>query len=141
MTTTIAPKIFNGTYTIESPKGGHRTFRIKTQRDSSKFAPGERIVALLTGPDNTSSYTSFGFLRDDGTIKLFRKRDTDVFQNYAKMLRQFMLLGDDSQIARMGYKCLVSRCCRRCNKKLTTPESIEAGIGPECATKEGPVLK
>ena len=27
--------------------------------------------------------------------------------------------------------------CGRCGRKLTVPESIEAGIGPECAGKGG----
>ena len=35
-----------------------------------------------------------------------------------------------------GYTLLrESRCCV-CNRKLTVPESIEAGIGPECAGRE-----
>jgi hypothetical protein len=27
--------------------------------------------------------------------------------------------------------------CGRCNRKLTVPESIETGLGPECASKLG----
>lgn len=140
MTKTTTREIYNGTYTIESPKGGWRTFRIHTQKATAKFAPNERIVSLLTGPDNSNDFTRFGFLKADGQILLWRKHRTETFEQYAKMLRQFMLLGDECQIARMGYKIKVSRCCRRCNRKLTTPESIDAGIGPECAGREGKVL-
>jgi hypothetical protein len=46
------PTVFNGTYTITSPTGEHRTFRIKTQKDDARFAPGKRTIALLTGSDN-----------------------------------------------------------------------------------------
>ena len=35
-----------------------------------------------------------------------------------------------------GHELLVSRHCLRCNRVLTTPESIESGVGPECAKRE-----
>ena len=31
-----------------------------------------------------------------------------------------------------NYKLFVSTRCMVCNRKLTTPESVERGIGPEC---------
>jgi hypothetical protein len=47
--------IFNGRYTIQNrTTGEHRTFIIRTQPKDSKFAPGCRVAALLTGPDNDS---------------------------------------------------------------------------------------
>jgi len=95
------------------------------------------VVELLTGADNTSSYTSFGFLRDDKRVQLFRTKQNEHFLTLSKMLSQFILLGDECQLARMGYTCMTSKLCRRCGRKLTTPESITAGIGPECAAKAG----
>jgi hypothetical protein len=133
--TTIAKVIHNGTYTIASPKGGWRTFKISTQKADAKFAPNERIISLLTGADNTRDYTGFGFVKPDGQILIWRSKQTEAFQTLAKMMMQFLRQGDDCQLSRMGYEIKVSRCCRRCNRKLTTPESIDAGIGPECAGK------
>ena len=50
----VAPfdvRTHNGTITIHNPKtGDHRTFQIKTQPADAKFAPGRRVVSLLTGP-------------------------------------------------------------------------------------------
>lgn len=135
--------IYNGTYTIESPKGGWQTFKIATQKADAKFAPNERIVSLMTGSDNEKDFTGFAFLKGDGRIFVWRKKQgIGHFDTYAKMLMQFIAQGDECQLARMGYKVKVSRCCLRCNRKLTTPESIDAGIGPECAgriAKEKPV--
>jgi hypothetical protein len=36
-----------------------------------------------------------------------------------------------------GYRLLVEGTCVRCNRRLTTPESIESGIGPVCAGRVG----
>ena len=57
------PSIFthNGRFTVTSTKTGeHRTFRIRTQPDDAKFAPKERVITLLIGPDNESSYKGTG---------------------------------------------------------------------------------
>ena len=55
------PVIPNGEITLTNRETGeHRTFRIRTNKEDARFAPGERVIALLTGPDNTTSYTGFG---------------------------------------------------------------------------------
>jgi len=130
--------LHNGTVTIESPRGGHRTFRVRTQRDDSAFAPGQRVAALLAGPENDSddSYQGFVFARDDGSYVVWRTKrrsaPTDppsAWEVYADMLARPWIY------EARGYRYLASRSCRRCNRRLTTPGSIEAGIGPECSTK------
>lgn len=45
------------------------------------------------------------------------------------------LRGDHSYWRAEGYKLLVEGRCYVCNKRLTTPESIETGIGPVCARR------
>jgi len=125
----------NGTITIESlrPDGGHRTFRIRTQPEDSNFAPGRRVVALLSGPDNESDYTGFAFVAEDGGgVDVWRsKRGMDekrsTWEWYADMLTR------PGIYQTQGYRYLVSQRCRRCNRKLTDPISISEGIGPECA--------
>ena len=127
---------YNGTVTIQSPRAGgeHRTFRIRTQRQDAAFAPGRRIVALLTGANNDEDYEGFGFLPEDGSdrVDVWRSRRGGVAGKSSWEWYAEMLSCPDLYVAR-GYRYLVSRCCRRCNRKLTTPGSVEAGIGPECA--------
>lgn len=118
----------NGIWTVKSLKTGeHRTFLIKTQPKDSTFAPGKRVVALLSGSDNTTDYTSFGFVVD-GKINVWNKRRGSIYDSYARMLEQLA-----AHVANGNVEVLAATTCRVCNHKLTTPESIEAGIGPICA--------
>jgi hypothetical protein len=132
----VEPAIHNGSYTIEnSATGEHRTFRIRTQPADSRFAPGERVVALLVGPDNSHDFQGFGFVKPDG-ITVFRSKRGDgkksAHEVYAAMLWSLARLGEGSPWHKRGYRILASRTCLRCNRKLTTPDSIKMGIGPEC---------
>lgn len=128
---------FNGTYTIVNLKTGeYRTFRVKTQPKDSKFAPGKRIVALLRGPDNERSYEPFGFVNDDG-IRVFKSKQAlkwTKWQWFAMML--WDLATNGVRLKGWGeYELKIAKRCRICNRKLTTPESIDSGIGPICAAK------
>jgi len=136
-------RIPNGELTIENTATGeHRTFRIKRQKDDSRFAPGQRIVQLLTGSDNTGDYQTFAFLIDDKPdarqgMPIFRKKraQSEKWAQYATALWSLAIMGEASPYTAKGYTLHVSRHCIRCNRLLTTPESIERGIGPECATR------
>jgi len=122
----------NGKITISNPEtGNHRTFRIKTQKDDARFAPGERIIGLLNGLDNESDYLSFGFVKPDGRIIVWRKHQGTVFERYARMLQHL-----EYECDKFGLVAQWSATCRKCNRELTTPESIESGIGPVCAGKD-----
>lgn len=122
----------NGTYTVLSKATGeHRTFCIRTQKDPAGFAPGRRIVALLVGPDNGHDYKGFGFVEDDGRIYVWKKCRDGMFEKLARMLEH---LGEHEQAGRV--EVYVEGRCRRCNRRLTHPESIRSGIGPECGRRE-----
>jgi len=130
MTTATPPQEFslathNGTVTVTNPETkGHRTFQIKTQKPDAKFAPGMRVVSLLIGPDNSNDYKGFGFVADDGVIRLWNKAKTVT---YTKLT---MILMWPNDYPNLEY--LYSGTCRVCNRKLTTPKSIKSGIGPIC---------
>ncbi len=121
-------KTHNGTLTVENPEtGGHRTLRIRTQPKDSKFAPGERVAALLTGPDNTGDFRGFAFVNADGSVALWRKKRTPAFETYVDMLQRPKLWAETR-----GIRYHVEGRCRVCNRKLTTVESVTLGIGPKC---------
>jgi len=136
----------NGIYTIQNMETGeHRTFRVKTQKDDARFAPGERVVALLTGPDNGNDYRGFGFVNGN-EIALWRSKRTPAFRHYKAMLETAAAVlpeGDTEyreeifQYFGRPYKVMMEVRCRRCNRRLTTPESIRRGLGPECADAMG----
>lgn len=117
-------KTHNGEVTVVNPQtGGHRTFKIATAQGGN--LEGRRIVSLLDGPDNETSYSGFGFAEDYG-VKVWRKKSGGVFDTYADMIAN-----PDKWTAK-GVEYLFSERCRRCNRKLTDPVSIETGLGPVC---------
>lgn len=142
------PAIHNGAYTIISPKdGSHRTFEIKTVRGNkerpadafcNKFA-GHRTVGLLTGPDNTASYTRFGWVDPEGIVVFTKNTGSLVamtdWDKYATLLWSLATEGERSPYYVMGYRIRVEKRCLICNRRLTHPESLETGIGPDCATR------
>lgn len=137
-----AARLFNGTFTIKNPKTGeHRTLDISTQKQSAKFAPGERIISLLIGHDNTKDYKGFGFVRDDGII-VWRKYRGDngeksVYEKLAEMLWSLWTLRKNSPYAKYGITMVESCTCVFCNRPLTEPLSSLTGVGPECGKARG----
>lgn len=122
--------IHNGFYTIKNvTTGNHRTFRIKTQPEHSNFAAGKRIVGLLTGPDNTANYRNFAFLADTG-IHVWQKFKGQDFEIYADMLWKLLTATTSRYHGKYSVHC--EKHCRRCNRVLTHPDSLNTGFGPEC---------
>jgi hypothetical protein len=117
----------NGCITMRNlTKGTHRTFKVWTQSDDANFMPGKRLVGLLTGPDNTQCFRSFGVLGDDGQIYLWKKHRGQYFYEWAaNALMHPDEVADQVDILFEGH-------CRRCNRVLTDPVSIEIGLGPTC---------
>ena len=132
-----AVKLFNGRYTIESKQTGeHRTFWVRTQEADAEFAPGRRVVSLLTGSqnDDPSCYTAFGFVEESG-IRVFPSKLRDGLTRWAKfadLLWTLALDGAFSRWADRGFTILLEGRCLKCNHALTDPISIRTGIGPYC---------
>lgn len=104
---------------------GYRTFKIA----KGEFAGGALVVSLLTGDDNESAYTSFGFL-DPVTkdVRMWKRfKFESVYKKYARMIRNIFFNMNPNKL-----KIVHSGKCFRCGRTLTTPESIKSGIGPIC---------
>lgn len=122
----------NGIYTLTFPSGEHRTFRVRTEKNGG--FRGKRTLGMLIGPDNTDEYESFAFVNADG-IEVWR-RFLGAFADPSKHEQYAGILWDLAKGVELdGYELRVAKKCLRCNRLLTTPESIAAGIGPECATR------
>lgn len=131
---TLAPSAFariEGTFTIANPDGRHYTVRVRTQRAEAAFAAGQKVVAVMTGRDNEHSYTGVGFLRPEG-LRPWRRAEGTILARVAAFVCR-VLLG--RQALPPGYSLQESRACIRCGRKLTTPESLALGLGPECASR------
>lgn len=124
--TATAAAVPNGYFTVTFPDGTYKSFKIHTKRTTARFAPGARVVSLLIGPNNEEDYEPYAFLDNRGIRVWKRYRGTGRDKFTAILWR--LLNGDPVA----GYDILVSKRCLRCNRKLTTPESLERGVGEEC---------
>lgn len=120
----------NATFTFKSLKNNQRyTYQCLFQE---KFDKEYIKVSYLYGPDNCSNY---GYLcsieTKDGLPKItFVKsilKDSVVFRYFAHV---FTCLLTDMELPLL--EIWHEGKCARCGRKLTVPESIERGIGPEC---------
>jgi len=130
--TAAGTPVHDGTYTVVMGDV-RRTVRLRTQRDDARFAPGRQVASYLFGSDNVRDYKAFAFVTRDGQLHLWRRAAANAPSALVEAMAT--ILGDPSAAARNFG--LMSGVCGICNRKLTVPESIEAGIGPVCARKRG----
>lgn len=149
----VALSVHNGTYTVQNEKRGHFTVKLHTVRKGN--LAGKRLLSLLVGPNNETDFKAVAFWDDE-------KRQVYVWQKHKGPESRTVIDGYEWQklgwsayeqklaiwadLAIRGtteerhgfwyshdYRLLLEGRCVVCNKKLTTPESIQAGIGPVCA--------
>lgn len=112
-------------FTLESKvTGKHYTFKVTKAKDRN----GLYFASLLTGRDNEQDFTYLGLLTISGLIRTEASRlkagSTPVLAlNY--FMKHINNVPKELGVYHEG------RCCC-CGRPLTTPESIEKGIGPEC---------
>lgn len=118
----------NSIFTFKNPKTENRfTFKVsKHKKDDIYF------VRVLTNPDKfefigsiyknknyNHSYKS-RISRESQSVKVF---DYITKMLYNKNLPEFIEIWHEGK-------------CGRCGRRLTVPESIESGFGPECSKKQ-----
>jgi Family of unknown function (DUF6011) len=123
------------TITLVSVKTGNRfTYRVSISPDGACH-----FVALLSGPDNESDYKYLGRIA------------RGIFWQGRKTPRAGDIGPDapSSKAFAFAWRAIVSGSipstleiwheghCGRCNRKLTVPQSIAHGFGPECYGKLG----
>lgn len=123
----------NATLTLRSRvTGERRTYRIRACDDK----PGLFFVGALRGSDNTSDYSYIGIIRDGefrhGEAKAKMGADSVAVRAFAWSWRYL----SDGKVPEQLEVWHEDRC-GRCGRALTVPESIETGLGPECAEALG----
>lgn len=127
----VGATVPDGKYTIVFEDGSYRTLKVSTQSEDANFKPGAQIVGYLSGSDNEWDYTSFADINERGYANVWRKH----LGNEA-LVEALRVLVADPRAASAAYGQR-SQTCGRCGRTLTTPESLAAGIGPECSRKLG----
>jgi len=128
-----SPEFFEGgkvIFTVSNPTGEHYTYRINHKKETPFF------VSLLTGPDNCSDYTYLGiYVPQNKTVVLTGKSKFKDDTTPVKVIRWAVKIISNKESIPNGYSIQHEGRCCRCGRVLTTPESIQKGIGPECMKK------
>jgi hypothetical protein len=110
----------------------HYTFKVEKKAATAGF-PETYFVHLLTGPDNTKSYTYLGVLNaKTGVIRTSAKSNFKEDSVPFRLVNYVVSSLIEGQALRAGYNLHHEGRCGKCGLPLTTPESVERGIGPEC---------
>lgn len=125
-------------YATENGLRPHYTFKVRFKEGSNGFSD-TFFVSLLTGPDNTNSFTYLGILNpDNGQIRTTAKSCLNGESLQVKLINRALKLvweNNTQPLVEKGFALHHEGKCGRCGRKLTVPLSIETGIGPECASK------
>jgi len=127
------------TFTIASVMTGVRyTWRVRQAEDRENFY----FVDALTGSDNENDYTFLGTMRVvPGHVEpyQFYTSTKSPFGRSAPSVQGFLWfchrIGQDADLDPERVLFWHSGRCSSCGRKLTTPESIERGMGPVCASR------
>lgn len=121
----------NAIFTVVSKLTGNRyTYRARKSSDNGEIL----FIDLLTGPDNKSDYMYLGhYWSHDEKGMDGGKKGQPNHPAFAALdwLVICLVLGRMPSTAEFWHEGK----CARCGRKLTTPESIETGFGPECIKK------
>lgn len=132
----------NAHVTLVSTKTGTRfTYRVRSVErpaDGSPPGPVTHFVSLLTDPDNERGYTYIGhvadYTRGDGLAYVHGRKskvgaDAPGAKAFAWFFAKVILGGEMPDVMEVWH----DGRCSACGRKLTVPESIARGLGPECA--------
>ncbi len=89
-------------------------------------------VYLLRGPDNTSDFEFLGGIVDQHKrFYVSPKSRLSASSPATKAFAWFWTHIEDTQVS-----VYHAGTCGRCGRLLTTPESVQRGLGPECSKRE-----
>lgn len=118
----------NAIVTLASRRSGsHYTFKVRAAKNANDLF----FVNLLTGPDNTADYTYLGTVRA-GSFGLTRKSRLTEDSIPVRAFRYFFEHATQGDLP-PALEVRHEGRCGRCGRLLTVPESLDRGIGPECA--------
>ena len=120
------------TYEILAPKKKTENGGFKVDHEAPV-----RFVKVLTGNNNNSDYTFLGtlFKTDNGWIFKHGKKSSITENATSSKAFDWTWKKIATNALPEKVEVLHDGCCGRCGRKLTHPESLHIGLGPECASK------
>lgn len=123
-------------FTLKSLKSGdHITFKVKKPRDDTRRGPSH-FVSVLDHADGHGGYSYLGVLNRD-LFEVTRKSpyygqaDAKPVRAAGWFFTRLLCRGELSDDLELWHEGR----CGRCGRRLTHPESIQSGMGPECRGK------
>lgn len=130
----VADFIFGGKaiFTIRNVNTGNRfTYKLTRKKGLEEGVEDVIFVKVLSSPDNTSDYTFIGTIFSKSRYRHSSKSSFGAECQSSKaidwVVRNINSLPDNIEVWHEGR-------CGRCGRKLTVPESIQSGFGPECGS-------
>lgn len=126
----------NAIFTIKSTRKDARfTYKVKMAEPKEGYAP-MFFVSVLTGPDNWENYKFFGFIsmRDGSGEYKFSDRSAKIGKD-SPAVKGFEWFWQNIENLPEFIEVWHEGKCGRCARRLTVPDSIASGFGPECVTK------
>ena len=124
-------------FTLRSLRTGERfTYRVRVKKKDVAVGAQDPayFVCWLRGPDNGADYGYVGVLRGDLGLRLTAASRVTRTAPCVRGLVWFL------DAMKRGHAVLGVRVefwhegrCGRCGRRLTVPESVADGFGPECA--------
>lgn len=130
----------NATFTLQSVATGKRfTYKVSTPND---FNPDRPIwfVNVLTGQDNDHDFSYVGQIKRAGiSYRYEHGRKARMAMSAPAMVAFIWWSRHMFERDHMpeGVEFWHEGRCGACGRKLTVPESIELGFGPDCAERLG----
>lgn len=131
--------------TVSNGAGRHYTIKVYKAEPTAQFPNPAYFVKMLTGSNNESDSTYIGILkfahgRDPQVVATGRSKmgPADVRMKVANWAMRVIwhVAKGDYQLP-VGYTIQHVGKCGRCGRKLSTPASLDTGLGPECAAMAG----
>lgn len=131
----IADYIFAGKsiFTLKNATTGNRfTYKLTRKKNLKEGDEDVIFVKVLSRPDNTSDYTFIGTVFGKSR---YRHSSKSPFGADCTSTKAIGWLVDNINRLPQNIEVWHEGRCGRCGRKLTVPESIRSGLGPECATR------
>jgi hypothetical protein len=120
----------NATVTLRSARTGQRfTYKVTAHKEKADW----HWVALLTGPDNEGDFLPLGYFRGPD----FCRNKKTAADAPSAVAMQFLADCLKKNQLHPQLEVYHEGRCGACNRKLTVPESILTGLGPECSDRLG----
>lgn len=141
------------TFTVQNnDTGEHRTFKIRKSDPTPQYPTPAWFVKIMHGTDNENHYRYVGKLYPEDGYSYRGAQRVLVPAGHVEMTRASKFAEDSLTVkaarwvmARVINQTQIPDCieirhagkCGRCGRTLTTPESLDRGIGPECWQRMG----